>query len=95
MIPGSSEEEGGWRDGGSTGRPFHRRKRGPTMRASRERIKFRLVQSLVLLAAILFADAAMTEGRVRRDVAAQAGSVLTALQDEARRLGRFWPGDRS
>ncbi len=64
-------------------------------RAKRERIKFRLVQSLVLLAAILFADAAMTEGRVRRDVAAQAGSVLTALQDEARRLGRFWPGDRS
>ena len=64
-------------------------------RAKRERIKFRLVQSLVLLAAILFADAVMTEGRVRRDLAAQAGSVLTALQDEARRLGRFWPGDRS
>jgi hypothetical protein len=58
-------------------------------RAKRERIKFRLVQTLVLLAAILFADAVMTEGRVRRDLAAQAGSVLTAVQDEARRLGRF------
>ena len=64
-------------------------------RAKRERIKFRLVQSLVLLAAILFADAAMTEGRVRRDLAAQAGSVLTAVQDEARRLGGFWSNDRS
>ena len=49
----------------------------------------------MLLAAILFAEAVMTEGRVRRDVAAQAGSVLMALQDEAWRLVRFWPGDRS
>ena len=64
-------------------------------RAKRERIKFRLVQTLVLLAAILFADAVMKEGRVRRDLAAQAGSVLMALQDEARHLGRFWSNDRS
>jgi hypothetical protein len=55
-------------------------------RAKRERIKFRLVQAAVLMAATLFADAMTTEGRVRRDIAAQAGGVLARLQREALRL---------
>ena len=52
-------------------------------------LKFRMVQAIVLLAAILFADSTMTGGEIRQGLSREAASLVAEASAWIRRTSPF------
>jgi hypothetical protein len=60
------------------------------VKPQQEKSKFRLGQTVGLLAMILLTDAAMTGGRIHREVAVETAHIFAAAYEEGRNVGLFW-----